>query len=177
MDNKLEHFKRFIGKNNLRILIILSILISVLISVIIAFIHDSEGYKAFNYILGVNFLIIFALIWFSIIICFLVYFHKLKIFRLKVWLFTAKDDKIRLAKSIFIGAVFSLFIAYLTSDNTYITTTNGNNLAIGLNQFNKLSENEDYAWTRIREFKDIIIVMSFLFGASLSYTLIEKLNK
>lgn len=96
--------------------------------------------------------------------------------KLKILLLTAKNDKIKLSKSLAIGAIFSIFIGYSTSELTYSFLQNGQNLIIGAEQYNYLhtDNDDDDKWSKKREFKSTIIIMSFIFGASLSYSLIKE---
>lgn len=95
--------------------------------------------------------------------------------KLKILLLTAKNEKIKLSKSLAIGAIFSIFIGYSTSELTYSFLQNGKNLIIGAEQYNYLhTDNDDDYWSKKRDFKSTIIIMSFIFGASLSYSLIKE---
>jgi cytochrome c biogenesis protein CcdA len=176
MINKLNNFKQVLGKENFRPLIVTSCLLALIISIINAYIDYTEGYNVFNFFIVINFLIVLITIWSLVIVCLKIYSMDKKNKRITK-LLTAKDKKIKLSKSLTIGAFFALIIGYLTSEVVYSQILNGKSYTIGAKQYKHISTSESLdIWSKKRNYKSTIIIISFVLGASLSYTSIKEEN-
>ncbi|WP_341221600.1 hypothetical protein [Polaribacter atrinae] len=172
MKNKLTYFKKVLGKRNFKLLIITSCLIALIISIVNAYIDNANGYNIYNLFILINFLMALIIIWFIIIICFEAYNRNKQLI---IELVSAKNNKIRLSKSLAFASIFAIIIGYSTSELTYRLVQDGKSYIIGIKQHKDLIKdaNKD-PWSKKRDFKSTIIIMSFVLGASLSYTLIKE---
>ncbi|WP_405211193.1 hypothetical protein [Dokdonia sp. Asnod2-E02] len=86
-------------------------------------------------------------------------------------LFTVKDIRERVARSIIIGAFFGLTIGYLTQEVSYFRVRENKRYTIGSMQYESMTDQGKGKFSKSTKYNELFIILGFLMGTGLGYVI------